>query len=56
MMTAGGLVFPISGCAVNDEDWLEYRRLKVDESVKSVSPQDLPSDFSDEACRVVDEF
>ncbi|AMD17189.1 hypothetical protein TL18_03620 [Methanobrevibacter sp. YE315] len=52
----GGLVLPISGNAIDDEDWIEYKKLKVDESVKSINPKDLPSDFCDGACRLVDEF
>ncbi|WP_405267104.1 hypothetical protein [Methanobrevibacter sp.] len=52
----GGLVLPFSGQAVNDEDWLEYKRLKVDRNVKSINPKDLPEDFCDEACLLVDEF
>ena len=35
---------------------LEYKRLKIDESAKSINPRDLPNDFCDEACRIVDEF
>ena len=53
---SGGLVLPFSGEAINDEDWLEYQRLEVDKNVKSVNLDDLPSDFCDEACRLVDEF
>ena len=52
----GGLVLPISGNAYNDEDFLEYQRLDVDWTIKPVNPEDLPSDFCDEACRLVDEF
>ena len=53
---SGGLVLPFSCEAINDEDWLEYKRLEVDNTVKSIDPNDLPSDFCDEACRLVDEF
>ena len=52
----GGLVLPFSGEAINDEDWLEYQRLEADKTVKSINPDDLPSDFCDGACRLVDEF
>lgn len=57
----GGLVLPFSGEAINDEDWLEYQRLEADKTVadktvKSINPDDLPSDFCDETCRLVDEF
>ena len=41
---------------LSDKDWLEYRLLKVDESVKSINPKDLPSDFCPKACRLVEEF
>lgn len=47
---------PISGQAFNDEEWMEYQRLNVDENVKSINPRDLPEDFCDEACRVIDDF
>ena len=56
MDNRGGLVLPFSGKAENDEDWLEYKRLKRDVTAKSVNPKDLPNDFCDEACRLVDEF
>lgn len=52
----GGLVLPIFGSAYNDEDFLEYQRLEVDWTIKSVLSDDLPSDFCDEACWLVDEF
>lgn len=52
----GGLILPFGDNAYNDEEWLEYRRLKIDYSVKSVDPDDLPEDFCEEACRLVDEF
>ena len=52
----GGLVLPISGSAYNDEDFLEYQRLEVDWTIKPVNPNVLPSDFCDDACKLVDEF
>lgn len=52
----GGLVLPFKGSAYNDEDFLEYQRLEFDKTIKSILPEDLPSDFCDEACRLVDEF
>jgi hypothetical protein len=52
----GGLVLPFGGKTYADEDWLEYQRLTIDESVKSINPSDLPIDFCDDACRLVDEF
>ena len=39
-----------------DPDWIEYKLLRKDMSVKSVNPNDLPDDFCDEASRLVDEF
>ena len=52
----GGFVLPISGKAYNDEDFLEYQRLEVNLAIESILPEDLPSDFCDEACGLVDEF
>jgi hypothetical protein len=51
----GGLVLSF-GYELPDSYWLEYRLLRQDNSVKSVSPKDLPDDFCEEACRLVDEF
>lgn len=52
----GGLILPFGDEVYFDEEWMEYKRLEIDESVKSVNPKDLPDDFCDEACRLVDEF
>ena len=53
---SGGLVLPIDGITIEDKDWIKYQSLKVDKTVKSINPKDLPEDFGDEACRLVDEF
>lgn len=53
---SGGVVLPFGDKIYNDEEWLEYKRLEIDESVKSINPNDLPNDFCDEASRLVDEF
>lgn len=52
----GGLVLPIGGEHIEDEDWIRYKLLKVDKSLKSINLSDLPSDFCEEACKLVDEF
>ena len=53
---SGGLILPFGGKTYEDPEWLEYRFLKIDKSVKSINPEDLPSDFCPKACRIVDEF
>ncbi|MBQ8016538.1 MAG: hypothetical protein IJ258_00370 [Methanobrevibacter sp.] len=52
----GGLVLSFGDIDFPDMGWLEYKLLKVDKSVKSINPQDLPEDFCPEACKLVDEF
>lgn len=52
----GGLILPFSGKYYNDNEWLKYQNLEVDETIEKVKPTDLPYDFCDEACRLVDEF
>lgn len=52
----GGLVLPIGGGHVEDEDWIRYKLLKVDKSLKSIDLSDLPDEFCDEACKLIDEF
>lgn len=52
----GGLVLPIGGGHVEDEDWIRYKLLRVDKSLKSIDLSDLPDEFCDEACKLIDEF
>ena len=52
----GGLVLPIGGEPVEDEDWIRYQFLQVDKSLKSIDCSDLPDEFCDDACKLVDEF
>ena len=52
----GGLVLSFGDTDYKDPDWIEYKLLRKDMSVKSVNPNDLPDDFCDEASRLVDEF
>lgn len=52
----GGLVLPISGKAYNDDDFIEYQKLKVDRGMEPIDYTYFPSDFCDKACRLVDEF
>lgn len=52
----GGLVLSFGDIDFKDTDWIEYMLLKVDKSVKPINPEDLPEDFCEEACRLVDEF
>ena len=52
----GGIVFSFLDKSCDDLEWLEYRGLEVDNSVEPIKPDDLPSDFCDEPCRLVDEF
>lgn len=54
-IVGGGLILPIGGKSM-DVDWLKYQKLKCDWSMKSIIPSDLPDDFCDESCRLVDEF
>ena len=52
----GGLVLSFEDIEFPDKDWLEYKLLKVDKTVKSINSQDLPEDFCLSACKLVDEF
>lgn len=52
----GGLVLSFDGFNIPDKDFLEYRLLKIDKSVKSIKSEDLPKDFCKKACKLVDEF
>ena len=52
----GGLVLSFDEIHIPDKGWLDYKRLEVDESVKSISRNDLPNDFCPKACKLVDEF
>lgn len=52
----GGLVLSVDDIKFPDRDWVEYKHLKVDKSVKSVNPNDLPKEFCESACKLVDEF
>ena len=52
----GGLVLTFDNINLPDKEWVEYKLLKTDNSVKSISPNDLPSDFCPKARRLVDEF
>lgn len=52
----GGIVFSFSDKSCDDLEWLEYQHLEVDNSVEPIRPVVLPSDFCDDACRLVDEF
>lgn len=52
----GGLVLSFDDIKFPDKDWVEYKHLKVDKSVKSVNHDDLPGEFCDKACKLVDEF
>ena len=52
----GGLVLPIDGIEIEDYDWIKYKSLKKDKSLKAINYSDLPSDFCEKACDLVDEF
>lgn len=52
----GGLILPIGGMIIQDKDWIKYKSLKKDNGLKSINPMDLPNDFCQEACILVDEF
>ena len=52
----GGLILPIDGIPIEDKDWIKYKSLKKDKSLKSINSSDLPSDFCKKACDLVDEF
>lgn len=53
---SGGLVLSFDGFNFPDKDFLEYKILKADKSVKSIRHEDLPKDFCEKACHLVDEF
>lgn len=42
---SGGLVLSFDGIEFPDSDWLEYKLLRVDKSVKSIDLKDLPEEF-----------
>lgn len=52
----GGLVLPIDGIHSGDMDWIKYKSLKVDKSLKSINKIDLPDEFCEEACELVNQF
>lgn len=52
----GGLILPIDGIEIEDKDWIKYKSLKKDMSLKLICPGDLPGDFCKKACELVDEF
>lgn len=52
----GGLVLTLDGINLPDKEYIEYKLLKADKSVKSINPKDLPDDFCPKACELVDEF
>lgn len=52
----GGLILPIDGIFIEDKDWVKYQLLKEDKTVKSINSKDLPDEFCEKACDVVDEF
>ena len=52
----GGLILSFDDIEFPDKDWIEYKLLKIDKTVKSINPKDLPNDFCPKACKLVDEF
>ena len=52
----GGLMLSFDEIHIPDKDWLDYKRLEVDQSVKSISPNDLTKEFCPKVCKLVDEF
>lgn len=52
----GGLILPIDGRVIEDRDWIKYKSLKKDMGLKPINPCDLPGDFCQKACELVDEF
>lgn len=52
----GGLILPIDGVPIADKDWIRYKSLKRDKSLNPINPDDLPSDFCENACNLIDEF
>lgn len=52
----GGLILPIDGIGIEDRDWIKYKSLKKDMSLKPINQGDLPSDFCEKACDLIDEF
>jgi len=52
----GGLILSFDDVEFPDKDWLEYKLLKSDKTVKSIDPEDLPKEFCPKACILVDEF
>lgn len=52
----GGLVLSFDEIHIPYKDWLDYKRLEVDQSVKSISPNDLPKEFCPKACKLLMNF
>lgn len=52
----GALVLPIEGITIDDNDWIKYKSLKLNSHIEPINPDDLPNDFCDNACKLVDEF
>jgi hypothetical protein len=52
----GGLVLSFDKIFIEDKDWIKYNSLNVNNSLKSIDFDDLPNDFCDAACTLVDEF
>ena len=52
----GALVLPSEGVGIDDKDWIKYISLKCNEYIEPITLKDLPNDFSEDACRLVDEF
>ena len=52
----GALILPIDGITIEDKDWIKYKSLKLNNHLESINPDDLPSDFCEDACKLVDEF
>ena len=52
----GGLILSFDDVEFPDKDWLEYKLLKADKTVKSIDLEDLPKEFCPKDCILVDEF
>lgn len=50
------MILPIDGITIEDKDWIKYKSLKLNSHLESINPDDLPSDFCEDACILVDEF
>ena len=49
----GGLILPIDGIEIEDRDWIKYKSLKKDKSLKPINHGDLPTDFCKKACELL---